>query len=86
MVDNAQANWNVICIVYGTRDPTMKLNDKECTYLFHWTQSLNRHTKQFIASEFQGWHKALCYDYENVKSLEETNLLGGTPLGLLLMV
>jgi hypothetical protein len=48
--------------------------------------SLNRHIKQFIASEFQGWHKALCYDYENVKFLEETNLLHGTPFGLLLMV
>ncbi len=29
MVDNAQANWNVIHTFYGTRIPTIKLIDKE---------------------------------------------------------
>jgi len=35
MVDNAQANWNVVHIVYGIRDPIVKLIDKEHTCLFH---------------------------------------------------
>jgi len=59
MVDNAQANWNVVHIVYGIRYPIVKLIDKEHTCLFHWTQSLDKHTKQLIASKFQDWHKVL---------------------------
>ncbi len=35
MVDNAQANWNTIIIVYGSGDPFMKMVDKECKCLFH---------------------------------------------------
>jgi hypothetical protein len=35
MVDNAQANWNFIKIVYGSRDPFIKMVNKECTCLFH---------------------------------------------------
>jgi len=53
MVDSAQANWNVVCIVYGTRDSIVKLIEKGCTCLFHWIQSLNMHTKQLIAPEVQ---------------------------------
>jgi hypothetical protein len=51
MIDNAQANWNAIIIVYGSRDPYVKVVDKECTYLFHWTYSLDKHTKQLIKLE-----------------------------------
>ncbi len=67
--DNAQANQNVVRIVYGTRDLTMKLINKYYICLFHWTQSLDQHIKQFIALEFQDLHKALCYDYKKEKSL-----------------
>jgi len=35
MADNAQANWNVVCIVYGIRDPIVKLIDNEHTCFFH---------------------------------------------------
>jgi hypothetical protein len=48
MVDNAQANWNVIKIVYGLRDPYVRMVDKEHTYLFHWIESFNKHTEQMI--------------------------------------
>ncbi len=34
MVDGAQANWNDVCIVYGTRDPMVKMVDKKWTYFF----------------------------------------------------
>jgi hypothetical protein len=48
--------------------------NKEWTCLFHWTQSFDRHTKQLIAPKLQGWQKALCFDYKNVRCLEEANL------------
>jgi len=68
MADNAQVNWNVVHIVYGTKDPTMKMVDKERTCFFHWTQSFDKHTKQLIAPEFHDQHKALCYDYKKTMS------------------
>jgi hypothetical protein len=45
MVDIAQAKWNLVIIVYSSRDPYVKMVDKEHTCLFHWIQSLNKHTK-----------------------------------------
>ncbi len=76
----------------GTRDPIVKLIDKECTYFFHWTQSLDMHTKQFIALKFQDQHTTFCYNYKKAKSLEGANsimlqsTLGGIHLGLIPMV
>jgi hypothetical protein len=37
MDDSAQANWNTIKIVYGSKDPFIKMVDKEYTCLFHLT-------------------------------------------------
>jgi hypothetical protein len=45
MADGAPANLNGIHIVYGTRDLTMKMVDKGWISFFHWTQSLDKHTK-----------------------------------------
>jgi hypothetical protein len=35
MVDNAQANWNIIIIIYGSRDFYVRMVDKEHICLFH---------------------------------------------------
>jgi hypothetical protein len=35
MANNAHANWNVVSIMYNSRDASMKMVDKEQTYLFH---------------------------------------------------
>ncbi len=56
----------------------MKLIDKEHTYFFHWTQSLDRHTKQLIALKFQDRHKTFCYDYKKAKSLEGVDVYYAT--------
>ncbi len=34
MVDSAQINWNAVIIIYGLKDPSIKIVDKECTCLF----------------------------------------------------
>jgi hypothetical protein len=47
--------------------------DKKGIFFFHWTKSLDRHTKQ-ITPEFHDWHKALYYEYKKTTSLEEVNL------------
>jgi hypothetical protein len=56
MVNSAQANWNLIRIVYGSGDPSIMMTNKECIYLFHWIQMLDRHTKQLIKFELQDQH------------------------------
>jgi len=35
MADNAQANWNMVKIVNGSKDPSVMMVDKECSCLFH---------------------------------------------------
>jgi hypothetical protein len=74
MANDAQSNWNVVHIVYGTRDPMVKMVDKKWMCFFYWTQSLDRHTKQLIAPGFHDQHKTLYYEYKKTMSLEETNL------------
>jgi hypothetical protein len=51
MANNIQVNWNVVKMVYGSIDATVTMVDKEQTSLFHWIQSLNKHTKQSIKHE-----------------------------------
>lgn len=51
LLDNALANWNVVRIVYDSRDASVIMIDKKYTCLLHWTQSLDIHTKQLIKLE-----------------------------------
>jgi len=48
MADIAQTNWNVVRIVYGSKDPFVRMVDKECTCSFNWSHSFDKHTKQLI--------------------------------------
>jgi hypothetical protein len=58
-------------IIYGSRDMNVKMVNKKCTCLFHWTLSFDRHTKQLIKPKLQDQHKAFYYEYKNTMSLEE---------------
>jgi hypothetical protein len=71
MANNAQANWNIVKIVYGFEDPYVRMVDKERTYLFHWNHSLDKHTKQLIRPDVQDEHKVFCHQYKNAKLLGE---------------
>ena len=57
MADSAQANWNAVRIIYGSGDATEKMVDKERTCLFHWMQSLEKHTKADIRQDLQSQHQ-----------------------------
>jgi hypothetical protein len=46
MADSAQANWNVIRVIYNCGDATIPMKDQEMTCLFHWTQSLENIRKR----------------------------------------
>jgi light-regulated signal transduction histidine kinase (bacteriophytochrome) len=73
MVENAQANWNVIRIVYNYGDPSFRMINKEHTCMFHRIQSFDRNTKQLIKPNLQDQHNALCHEYKNAKSLVEAD-------------
>jgi hypothetical protein len=71
MADSAQANWNSIRVVYGSGDASVPMENKERTCLFHWTQSLEKHTKAHIRPDLQGQHRMLCKQYKNARTLAE---------------
>jgi hypothetical protein len=48
MVDSAQAKWNAVRVIYRSNDVAIPMKDQERTCLFHWTQSLEKHTKAAI--------------------------------------
>jgi hypothetical protein len=75
MANNTHANWNITRIVYGSRDPFVRMVDKKCTCLFHWIQLLNKHIEQLIKLNLQNQHNVLCHKYKNAKSLVEASSL-----------
>jgi hypothetical protein len=42
MANNAQAYWNIVQIVHGSRNPSELMVDREQTCFFRWNQ-LDRH-------------------------------------------
>jgi hypothetical protein len=48
MVECAHANSNTVQIIYGSGDPKVPIENRERTYLLHWTTSLERHTQKYI--------------------------------------
>jgi hypothetical protein len=59
MVDSAQTKWNAVRVIYGSDDATISIKDQERTCLFHWAQSLEKHTKADIRADLQHQHRQL---------------------------
>jgi hypothetical protein len=72
MADSAQANWNAVRLIYGSGDATIPMKDQERTCLFHWAQSLEKHTKADIRADLQYQHRQLCRMYKNAASTSES--------------
>jgi hypothetical protein len=72
MADSAQANWNAVRIIYGSGDAAIPMKDQERTCLFHWTQSLEKHTKADIRADLQDQHRLLYKQYKNATSVAES--------------
>ena len=74
MANSAQANWNAVRIVYGGGDPAVPMENRERTCLFHWTKSLEKHTKADIRGDLQKQHRVLCKQYKNALSMEDVEI------------
>jgi hypothetical protein len=72
MADSAQANWNAIRVIYGSGNVAIPMKDQKRTCLFHWTQSLEKHTKADIRANLQDQHRLLCKQYKNATSPDES--------------
>jgi hypothetical protein len=74
MADCAQANWNAVRVIYGSGDPSEPMLNRERTCLFHWSQSMEKHTKADIRADLQDQHRKLCKQYKNAESLSESEV------------
>jgi hypothetical protein len=72
MADSTQANWNDVRMIYDSGDTTIPMKDRERTCLFHWAQSLEKHTKADIHADFQHQHRQFCRQYKNAASASES--------------
>jgi hypothetical protein len=72
MADSAQVNWNAVRVIYGSGDATIPMKDQERTCLFHWAQSLEKHTKADIRADLQYQHRQLCRQYKNAVSASKS--------------
>ena len=68
MADSVQANFNAVREVFGSGDKTEPMFGRERTCQFHWSQTLERHTKQLIKPKLQEVHKRLCHEYRLCKT------------------
>jgi hypothetical protein len=59
-------------VIYGSGDATIPMKDQERTCLFHWAQSLEKHTKADIRADLQHQHRKLCRQYKNAASASES--------------
>jgi hypothetical protein len=74
MADNAHAIWNAVRKIYGENDPNLPMVGRECTCLFHLSQSLDKVTQKYIKTSLQFQHKHLCMDYKNAKAIDEATI------------
>lgn len=64
MADEAQANWNAVRIVYGEGIDTPMIG-KERSCLFHFMDSVNKHTQKHIKQSSRDEHIAMCLQWRN---------------------
>ena len=75
MADNAQANWNAVRILYGNGNKEDKMEDRERSCLFHWTQNMVQYTEKYFPEELREQHKKMCNQYRTATTLTEADTL-----------
>ena len=72
MADEAGANWTAIRTVYNG-GPNNVLVGRERSCLFHWEQSLQKHTKKFVLAAHRAKHIELCEQWRLAQTEEHAN-------------
>ena len=69
MADEAGANWIAIRTVYNG-DAENVLEGRERSCLFHWEQSLQKHTKKLVLPQYRHIHLDMCETWRLARTLE----------------
>lgn len=69
MSDEAGANWIAIRTVYNG-GPDNVLEGRECSCLFHWEQSLQKHTKKLVLPQHRQKHLDMCETWRLARTSE----------------
>lgn len=77
IADEAGANWIAIRTVYNG-GPEHILEGRERSCLFHWEQSLHKHTKKSVLPQHRGAHIELCELWRLAKSRQAATLQAKT--------
>ena len=73
MSDEAGANWLAIRFVYNG-GPQNIMEGRERSCLFHWEQSLQKHTKKLVNVEKQSDHIQMCEAWRLARTSEKAAL------------
>ena len=73
MADEAGANWNAIRTVYNG-GPENVLVGRERSCLFHWEQSLQKHTKKYVIPAYRTKHIELCEKWRLAETEDRAHL------------
>ena len=69
MADEAGANWMAIRTVYnGNATNIMEGRERSC--LFHWEQSLHKHTKKLVLPQYRHVHLDMCETWRLARTSE----------------
>ena len=71
--DEAGANWIAIRTVYNG-DAKNVLEGQERSCLFHWEQSLQKHTKKYVLPTYRKKHIELCEKWRLAETEEHAQL------------
>ena len=74
MANSAQTHWNAMRIIYGSGDPKVPIDGRKRTCYFHWTQSLEKHTKLYIKHDLHDQHKRINLQYIYASSMLEEGM------------
>ncbi len=69
MADEAGSNWAAIRAVFNG-GPDNVMVDRERSCLFHWEQSLQKHTKKHIGKDKVQTHLNLCEAWRNLQTVD----------------
>lgn len=74
MAKNALANRIAVKNIYGEGGPSLPMEGRECTCLFHQSQSLENVTQKYINATLQIQYKNLYKDYKDAKQYMKQTL------------
>ena len=72
MADSVQVNWNAVRVIYDNGKKEDRMDDREITCQFYWTQSMVKYTEKYIPEELWEQHKKMCHKYRTARTMDET--------------